>query len=46
MKINAVFVFYTLCISLTQRSEKKNKYNRNGIKLFKALSKISAKQRH
>ena len=45
MKINAVFVFYTLYISLTQRS-KKNKYNRNCIKLSEALSKIRAKRRH
>ena len=45
MKINAVLVFYTLNISLTQRS-KKNKYNTNCIKLSEALSKIRAKGRH
>ena len=42
MSINAVFVFYTLYISLTQRS-KKNKHNRNCIKSFKALKKYTLK---
>ena len=45
MKINAVFVFYTLYISLTQRIEK-IKYKTNCIKLSKALSKIRAQLRH
>ena len=45
MKINAVFVFNTLNMSLTQRS-KKNKHNRNRLKLSEALSKIRAKRRH
>ena len=39
MKINAVFVFYTLSISLTQKSKKK--YNTNCIKLFTALVKYA-----
>ena len=45
MKINVVFLFYTLFISLAQRSET-NKYDRNCTKLFKALSKLRTKQRH
>ena len=44
-KINPVFVFFTLFISLTQIS-KQNKYNGNCFKFCKAVSEVRARRRY